>query len=127
MKILVVDDMMSMRHVMMAMLRNIGFDDINEAVDGIQALKLINKQKYDLVITDFYMPNLNGKELLLKIRSQEETKDLPVMMVTCVDDKEQIKSIIASKVTGFVIKPFSTNTIQKQINRMMLSTNKPIT
>jgi len=126
MKILVVDDMMTMRHVMMSMLRSIGFTDLDEAADGVRALTLLKKNKYDLVITDFYMPNLDGKELLEKIRSQKETQNIPVVMVTCVDSKEKVESIIASKVTGFIIKPFTANTLKKQMERIeaLIDTSK---
>lgn len=124
MKILVVDDMITMRHVITHMLRDIGYSSIDEACDGKQALKKINQKVYDLVITDFYMPNLDGQQLLEVIRNQEKTKHLPVLMVSCVDSKEKIKALIACKVTGFIVKPFSTNTLKKQLTKIksMIST-----
>ena len=60
MRVLVVDDMVSMRHVMMHMLRSLGHTDINEAADGLQALNLLNKKQFDLVITDYHMPKVDG-------------------------------------------------------------------
>jgi two-component system chemotaxis response regulator CheY len=115
MKILVVDDMISMRHVMMHLLRNLGFEDIDEASDGTQALDKLNKGNYDILITDYYMPKMNGKQLLERIRDKEELKDLAVLMVSCEDDKEKIKSLITAKISGFIIKPFTSNTLKQQI------------
>lgn len=116
MKILVVDDMISMRHVMIHMLRDQGYDDIEEATDGLQALQMLHRKKYDLVITDFHMPKLNGKQLLEQIRSEKILANIPVLMVSCEDEKKKVQSIIASKVTGFIIKPFNANTLAKQLN-----------
>ncbi len=103
MKILVVDDMISMRHVMMHMLRYQGFNDIEEAADGLQALHMLHRKKYDLVITDFHMPKLNGKQLLEQIRSEKVLADIPVLMVSCEDEKKKIQSVIASKLPDLLL------------------------
>ncbi|PCI61575.1 MAG: two-component system response regulator [Gammaproteobacteria bacterium] len=116
MKILVVDDMISMRHVMMHMLRDLGYNDLGEASDGVQALDKLKKDNYDVLITDYYMPNINGKQLLERIRHNEKLKELPVLMVSCEDDQKKIKSLIEAKVTGFIVKPFTANTLKKQLN-----------
>ncbi len=116
MKILVVDDMISMRHVMMHMLRDIGYNDLDEAGDGIQAFDKLKRGKYDLLITDYHMPNINGGQLLERVRYNEKLKELPVLMVSCEDDQKKIKSLIEAKVTGFIVKPFTTNTLKKQLN-----------
>lgn len=118
MKILVVDDMISMRHVMLHMLRDLGYCDFDEATDGVQALAMLHKSHYQLVITDLHMPNLDGQQLLHRIRTDEHLSGLPVLMVTCEADKEKIKSILSSNVTGFIIKPFTTNTLKKQLERV---------
>ncbi len=118
MKILVVDDMISMRHVMIHMLREMGYNDVDEAPDGVQALDKLRKAKYDLVITDYYMPNIDGRQLLERIRYDDELADLPVLMVSCEDDKNKIKPLIAAKVTGFIIKPFTMQTLTKQLKRI---------
>ncbi len=116
MKILVVDDMASMRHVMLHMLKSIGYEQNDEAANGKQALQLLRKKKYDLLITDYHMPQINGIQLLKYIRKEKELSSLPVLMVTCEDQKKEIESIIAAKVNGFIIKPFNTNTLNKQLN-----------
>ncbi|SFC00389.1 response regulator [Pseudoalteromonas denitrificans] len=118
MKILIVDDMTSMRHVLMHMLRDIGHSDCDEATDGLQALSLLYKKQYDLLITDLHMPNLDGKQLLEKIRAETEFSKLPVLMISSEDERAKVKEIIAAKVTGFIVKPFNYNTLQKQILRI---------
>jgi len=115
MKILVVDDMTSMRHIMLHMLQDLGYRENDEAINGRQALQLLRKNKYDLLITDYHMPKINGVQLLKYIRKEEELSHLPVLMVTCEDQKKEIESIIAAKVNGFIIKPFTTTTLKKQI------------
>jgi two-component system chemotaxis response regulator CheY len=116
MRILVVDDMSSMRHVMIHMLKSIGYNQNDEAINGQQALPLLRKNKYDLLITDYHMPKINGIQLLKHIRSEKELASIPVLMVTCEDQKKEIQSILAAKVNGFIVKPFNTNTLKKHID-----------
>ncbi len=115
MKILVVDDMSSMRGVMLQMLASLGHSETDEASNGLQALKLLRQNEYDLLITDLHMPNLDGKQLLEKVRHDKKLHDLPVLMVSCEDDKKIVKGLIAGKVTGFMVKPFNLNTLKKQL------------
>jgi two-component system chemotaxis response regulator CheY len=118
MKILVVDDMTSMRHVILHMLRDLGHVDCDEAIDGLQALSLLYKNHYDLLITDLHMPKLDGKQLLEKVRSESELSKIPVLMISTEDECSKIKEIIAAKVTGFIVKPFNYNTLEKKIHKI---------
>jgi len=115
MKILVVDDMSSMRQVMAHMLTSLGYNNTDEASSGIEALKMLRRNSYDLLITDLHMPNLNGEQLLAKVRDDKNLQDLPVLMVSCEDDKTKIMGLIAGEVTGFMIKPFNMETLKKQL------------
>ncbi len=119
MKILVVDDMPVMRHVLINMLRQLNYTDISEATDGVQAMMLLNRDDYDLVITDLHMPKMDGKNLLTRIRETPDLAHIPVLMVTCEDTKEKVKEVIAAKVSGFIIKPFCLNTLNKQLQRLL--------
>lgn len=119
MKILVVDDMPLMRHVLINMLRKLDFSDVIEATNGVQALTLLQQHHFDLVITDLHMPKMDGKTLLSRIREDEEISATPVLMVTCEDSKVSIKEIIAAKVSGFIVKPFNLNTLEKQLIKIM--------
>jgi len=115
MKILVVDDIPLMRHVLINMLRNLNYLDIVEATDGIQ----------DLVITDLYMPKMDGKDLLNRIRNDEQLTSTPVLMVTCEDNSKTIKNVIAAKVSGIIVKPFSLKCLADHLNHVLATANKP--
>lgn len=116
MKILVVDDMPSMRGVMLHMLTSLGFTDVCEANNGLQALAKLRLEHYDLLITDLHMPNLDGEQLLKKIRADEFLHHLPVLMMSCEDDKSKIMGLIHGEVTGFMVKPFNLTTLKKQLD-----------
>lgn len=118
MKILVVDDMPLMRHVLINMLRQLNYKNVVEATDGYQALKILSQQKFDLVITDLHMPKVDGVNLLDKIRHDEALVDLPVIMITCEDNADTVKQVIKAKVSGFIIKPFNMNVLSAQLNRL---------
>jgi two-component system chemotaxis response regulator CheY len=118
MRILVVDDMPLMRHVLINMLRQLDYKDIVEATDGLQALTILKNQLIDLVITDLHMPKMDGITLLDNIRKDAELKNLPVLMVTCEDSSSTVKKAINAKVSGFIIKPFSMNVLSAQLTRL---------
>ncbi|MCL1038415.1 response regulator [Shewanella submarina] len=119
MKILVVEDTITMRHIMLHMLRTLGYEDVEEAVDGCHALELISKQKIDLVITDMNMPKMDGFKLLQTIKADPQLAHIPVMMVTCDADKDNIQLAMAAKVAGFIIKPFNLGTLEKQLKKVL--------
>lgn len=116
MKVLVVDDMTSMRQVMKHMLVNLGHETPDEADCGLKALKLLRTNDYDLLITDLHMPNLDGEQLLCKVRQDKKLQNLPVLMVSTEDDKAKIMNVIAGNVTGFMVKPFDLATLRKQLD-----------
>ncbi|MBH0001560.1 response regulator [Pseudoalteromonas sp. SWYJZ12] len=117
MKILVVDDMPLMRHVLINMLRKLEYSNIVEATDGLQALVFLRNQHFDLVITDLHMPKMDGVSLLTNIRKDKELADIPVLMVTCEDSTDKVKQVIAAKVSGFIVKPFNMNVLSSQLKR----------
>ncbi|PKF49095.1 response regulator [Enterovibrio nigricans] len=118
MKILVVDDMTSMRHVMLNLLRSIGYPELEEATNGWQAFQMLKKNHYDLLITDLNMPKMDGKELLKEVRSDKKIGHLPILVVSCEQDKGKIQELIKHRVNGFVVKPFNGATLQKQLQRI---------
>ncbi|MCG7535577.1 response regulator [Pseudoalteromonas sp. OOF1S-7] len=120
MKILVVDDMTPMRHVMISMLRRLGFTDIDEATDGKRALELLDNKIYQLVVSDLNMPHVDGLTLIHEIRSRPTLKDLKLLMVTCENGRDRVQQVLLQKVDGFVIKPFSLATLENQLKRMKL-------
>ena len=120
MKILVVDDMPLMRHVLINMLRQLDYKVIVEATDGLQALNILQNQMFYLVITDLHMPKMDGITLLDNIRKYAELKNLPVLMVTCEDSSSTVKKAINAKVSWFIVKPFNMNVLSAQLTRLSI-------
>lgn len=118
MKILVADDATSIRHVILHLLRTMGYIDVKEAANGIQALQMLRSTSFDLVITDINMPKLDGKELLIKIRSDGKLKHLPVLFVSSESGKEKLREILNYQPNGYILKPFNVEKLQKQIKRI---------
>ncbi len=91
-RILVVDDMATMRRIIKGLLNQLGYKNIEEAEDGKVAFQKLKSQDFDFVITDWNMPNMTGLELVQEIRKDPELKDLPVLMVTAEAKKENVQS-----------------------------------
>jgi len=120
MRILVVDDFSTMRRIVRNLLIDLGVrpKSIQEADDGNNAMAILRNVRFDLVITDWNMPNMSGIDLLRSIREWDKTKTLPVLMVTAENNREQIIAAAQAGVNGFVVKPFSAATLEQKINRI---------
>ncbi|CAH9063773.1 Chemotaxis protein CheY [Pseudoalteromonas holothuriae] len=125
MKILVVDDMPLMRHVMLNMLRRLEYTDVSEATDGEQAIELLQATKFDLLITDLNMPKMNGQELIDKIRAELKQANLAVLVVTCDDNKQTVLNLISAQIDGMMVKPFTLNTLKRQLQLVFSRRDKP--
>lgn len=123
MKILVADDMQSARESLVSMLRGMGFTDISEANDGIQALTALKKEKYDCIITDWNMPNMDGLSLVRFIRIDPAIKDLIVIMVTAQADRERVIEAIKVGITDYIVKPFTESTLREKLERIIEKRN----
>lgn len=118
MKILVVDDFSTMRRIIKNLLRDLGFNNTQEADDGNTALPLLKNGDFDFVITDWNMPGMSGLELLKAIRSDEKLKSLPVLMVTAEAKRDQIIEAAQSGVNGYIIKPFTAATLKEKTEKI---------
>lgn len=117
-KILVVEDNEKIRGLLCNLLKNIGFSSIAEAQNGKVAWDKLHAYNYDLVLTDWQMPVMDGLELLQLIRKDAHLKELPVMMITASDSQENIVAAAKNKVNGYIIKPFSVKTIVEKIDKV---------
>jgi two-component system chemotaxis response regulator CheY len=115
MKVLVVDDFATMRKIVRNILKQIGFEDITEAEDGNVALRVIKNEAIGLVVTDWNMPNLSGLDLLKEIRSNPQTANLPVLMVTAEGLKDNVMEAVKAGVNNYVVKPFTAEILQEKI------------
>ncbi|MCG9697134.1 chemotaxis response regulator CheY [Shewanella sp. Isolate11] len=118
MKILVVDDFSTMRRIIKNLLRDLGFNNTQEADDGTTALPMLQKGDFDFVVTDWNMPGMQGIDLLKAIRADEELKHIPVLMVTAEAKREQIIAAAQAGVNGYVVKPFTAATLKEKLDKI---------
>ena len=118
MKIIIVDDFSTMRRIIKNILRQLGFNNVQEADDGATAWPKIQSEPFDLVITDWNMPKMSGLELLKNIRNDENLKDIPVLMVTAEALKENIIEAVKAGVSNYIIKPFTAETMQEKMEKI---------
>ena len=118
MKVMIVDDFATMRRILRNILKQIGFKNIIEADDGKNALKELKKEKVDLIMCDWNMPEMPGIELLKNVRSDDELKDIPFVMVTAEAQKDNIVEAVKSGVSNYVVKPFTAETITEKLNKV---------
>lgn len=119
MRILIVDDARIMLEVTSHILKQIGFEDVVQADDGKSALEMLQDSTFDLVITDWYMPKVDGLDLLKRIRSGKKTSNIPVLMVTSESAQPQILRAVAAGVTSYIVKPFTPATLQNKIETIL--------
>lgn len=118
MNILIVDDFATMRRILKNILRQIGFSNIIEADDGKTALKELKKDKFDMILADWNMPEMSGLELLKAVRSDDELKDIPYIMVTAEAQKDNIVEAVKAGVSSYVVKPFTADTVIEKLKQV---------
>lgn len=117
MKILLVDDSRTIRNIQKNTLKTLGHTDITEAADGIEALACLAKERPDLMLVDWNMPNMDGITLIKKVR--ETDKALPIIMVTTEAEKSRVLEAVKAGVNNYVVKPFTAETLSEKIEQTM--------
>ena len=118
MKILVVDDFSTMRRIIKNLLRDLGFTNVSEADDGSSALPMLQNGRFELLITDWNMPGMQGLDLLKAIRADDKLKHLPVLMVTAESKRDQIVAAAQAGVNGYIVKPFTAQTLKEKLDKI---------
>ncbi len=118
-KFLIVDDFSTMRRIVRGLLKEMGCKHADEAEDGAVALNMLKAQRFDFVVSDINMPNMNGFELLKAIKSDETLKHLPVLMVTAEARKEDIVLAAQSGAAGYIVKPFTKVTLEEKVTKIL--------
>ncbi|MFG1397337.1 response regulator [Roseixanthobacter pseudopolyaromaticivorans] len=116
MKILVVDDYKTMVRIIRNLLKQIGFEDVDEASDGTEALSLLKVNKYGLVISDWNMEPMTGYELLKRVRDDDVLKETPFIMVTAEAKSENVIAAKKAGVSNYIVKPFNAQTLKGKID-----------
>lgn len=118
MKFLVVDDFSTMRRIVRNLLKELGYSNVDEAEDGAMALSKLKSEKFDFVISDWNMPNMDGLSMLQAIRADAALKHLPVLMVTAEAKKENIIAAAQAGASGYVVKPFTAATLDEKLGKI---------
>lgn len=119
MKFLIVDDFSTMRRIVRGLLKEIGYNNAEEAEDGAVALNMLKNAKFDFVVSDINMPNMNGFELLAAVKKDESLKHIPVLMVTAEARKEDIVRAAQEGAAGYIVKPFTKATLEEKVQKIM--------
>ncbi len=119
MKVLFVDDSPTMRRIIQNSLNKIGYTDLIAAEHGEDALAKLEGVEVDLIITDWNMPEMNGEQLVIKLREDPKYKDKPILMVTTRGMKEDVITAVKIGVNGYVVKPFTPEVLKKKINDIL--------
>jgi len=118
MKVLVVDDFATMRRIVKNILAQLGFTNIIEADDGTTALELLKKEPVGMIVSDWNMPKMTGLELLKAVRADSTLADTPFIMVTAEAQQDNIILAVKAKVSQYVVKPFTAETLGEKIDKV---------
>ena len=115
MPVLVVDDYNTMVRIIRNLLRQIGFEDVDEANDGASALAKLRARRYGLVISDWNMEPMSGYDLLREVRADGDLSSLPFIMVTAESKTENVIAAKKAGVSNYIVTPFNAQTLQNTI------------
>ena len=115
MSILIVDDYNTMIRIIRNLLKQLGFNNVDEATDGTAALAKMRDKKYGLVISDWNMEPMTGYELLRQVRNEAEIAETPFIMVTAESKTENVIAAKKAGVNNYIVKPFNAQTLKSKI------------
>ena len=118
-RFLIVDDFSTMRRIVRNLLKEIGYNNAEEAEDGVVALNLLRQSKFDFVVSDINMPNMDGFALLKSVRADDNLKGIPFLMVTAEAKKEDIVNAAQNGANGYIVKPFTKATMEEKVQKIM--------
>ncbi|AZG09558.1 MAG: two-component system response regulator [Bordetella sp. SCN 67-23] len=118
-KFLIVDDFSTMRRIVRNLLKELGYNNADEAEDGQIALSKLRSGLFNFVVSDINMPNMNGFELLREIRADDQLKKLPVLLVTAEAKKEDIVLAAQIGANGYIVKPFTKATLEEKLTKIV--------
>jgi two-component system chemotaxis response regulator CheY len=108
-----------MRRIVRGLLKEMGCNNAEEAEDGAVALNMMKSQKFDFVVCDINMPNMNGFEFLKAVKADDSLKHVPVLMVTAEARKEDIVSAAQGGAAGYIVKPFTKATLEEKVAKIV--------
>ena len=120
MPILVVDDYQTMVRIIRNLLKQLGFDNVDEASDGSEALAKMRERKYGLIISDWNMQPMTGLQLLQEVRADGKLRNLPFIMITAESKTENVIAAKQAGVSNYIVKPFNAETLKEKIEKVMV-------
>lgn len=118
MKILVVDDMVTMRRIVKNILRQLGFSNIDEAENGQEALQKLRSDTFGCVVSDWNMPVMTGIDMLRAIKADEKLKAIPVLIVTGKAQQSNLVEAVQAGASNYIVKPFTVETMQEKLGNI---------
>jgi len=119
MNVLIVDDYRTMLRIIRNLLKQIDFDNVDEATDGVQALTKLRAGNFGLVISDWNMEPMTGLQLLTEVRGDAKLKDTPFIMITAESKAENVVAAKAAGVSNYIVKPFNAETLKSKIEKVL--------
>lgn len=119
MPILIVDDYKTMLRIIRNLLKQLGFDNVDEATDGSAALQRLRDKPYSLVISDWNMEPMSGLQLLKEVRADSRLKDMPFIMITAESKSENVVAAKQAGVTNYIVKPFNAATLKTKLSAVI--------
>ncbi|MGI4745263.1 MAG: chemotaxis response regulator CheY [Janthinobacterium lividum] len=119
MNVLIVDDYKTMLRIIRNLLKQIEFDNVDEATDGTEALAKLRAGNYGLVISDWNMVPMTGLELLQEVRRDAKLKTLPFIMITAESKAENVVAAKQAGVSNYIVKPFNAETLKGKIEKVL--------
>jgi two-component system chemotaxis response regulator CheY len=125
-KVMIVDDSSTMRRIVSSVVKQIGIDEdyIGLAVDGMDALGKLKSTKYDLILTDWNMPKMNGLQLVKNLRTLPRYANTPILMITTEGGKSEVVTALKSGVNNYIVKPFSAETLKAKLEPLIKDMKK---
>lgn len=117
-KILIVDDFATMRKLLMSMLTKLGFNNVIEVESAPKAWELLQKDHFDLVISDYNMPEMNGIELLSQVRKDDALSKLPFILLTAEDDADLVIESKKYHINAYILKPYKIDVIKEKLQNV---------
>jgi two-component system, chemotaxis family, chemotaxis protein CheY len=119
MKFLIVEDLTIMRRVIANTLKTIGYEEVIEASSGEEAYNIMLSKPVDFMITDWLMPNMDGLELIKKMKANDNLKDIPVIMLTTKGNKDDVLTAFTAQINGYIVKPFNAQVLKDKIDSIV--------
>ena len=118
-QVLIVDDYKTMLSILRNLLKQLGFENVDEATDGGTALMKLRDRNIGLVISDWNMEPMTGLQFLKEVRADELLKPIPFMMITAESKTENVVAAKAAGVSNYIVKPFNADTLKKKIEAVL--------